>query len=131
MRELLMLGAVLLAMPAGAQEAPPPGPPASAQEDFAGLHNALHLSPAQEPAWAAYRAAAPSPGATEQRRRAAAALFPTLESPRRIDLVEAEMRQELLELQRQSKALKGLYAALSPEQQRVFDERTLPPDQRH
>ena len=41
------------------------------------------------------------------------------------------MRQELTELQRQSTALKALYATLSPEQQRVFDERTLPPEQRH
>ena len=103
----------------------------SPDQDFATLHAALHITPQQESAWAAYRAAAPSPAVTEQRRNAAAQMFPTLTSPRRIDLVEAEMRQELTELQRQSAALKALYATLSPEQQRVFDERTLPPEQRH
>lgn len=103
----------------------------SPDQDFATLHAALHITAPQESAWAAYRAAAPSPAVTEQRRNAAARMFPTLTSPRRIDLVEAEMRQELTELQRQSTALKALYATLSPEQQRVFDERTLPPEQRH
>ena len=103
----------------------------SPEQDFASLHNALHISAQQEAAWAAYRAAAPSPEATEQRRNAAAQMFPTLTSPRRIDLVEAEMRQELVELQRQSAALKALYGSFTPEQQRVFDERTLPPEQRH
>lgn len=100
-------------------------------QEFAALHGALRITPQQEAAWAAYRAAAPSPAVTEQRREAAAQMFPTLTAPRRIDLVEAEMRQELTEMQRQSAALKALYAALSPEQQRVFDERTLPPEQRH
>ncbi len=128
MRKLLIGAALVVALPAVVVPVRAQTPP---QEDFAGLHDALHLSAAQEPAWASYRAAAPSPGVTERRRRAAAALFPTLESPRRIDLVEAEMRQELLELQRQSQALKGLYAVLSADQQRVFDERTLPPEQRH
>ncbi len=91
------------------------------------LHLALRLSPAQETAWRAYRSAADLPNQAQQRRSAAAGLFRTLDAPHRMDLVEAEMRQELADLQRQSQALKAFYAALNPEQQRTFDTRTLPP----
>ena len=91
------------------------------------LHDALHLRIGQESAWAAYKASvAPSPQA-QQRRRAAAMLFPTITAPRRIDLVQAEMQRDLEDFRRQADALKAFYATLSPEQQRVFDTQTLPP----
>lgn len=90
------------------------------------LHRALNLTPDQEGAWAAYRAA-DVPNAAQQRRDAAAAMFAQIDAPHRMDLVEAEMRQELADLQRQSRALKAFYARLSPQQQRIFDVRTLPP----
>jgi hypothetical protein len=90
------------------------------------LHDALHLKAGQESAWATYKASvAPSPQA-QQRRRAAAMLFPTITAPRRIDLVQAEMQQDLADFHRQAEALKTFYATLSPEQQRVFDTQTLP-----
>jgi hypothetical protein len=54
-------------------------------------------------------------------------LFPTLTAPRRIDLVEAEMQQDLADLHRQAQALKAFYAILTPPQQRTFDTKTLPP----
>jgi hypothetical protein len=91
------------------------------------LHQALHLTPSQEGAWQLYRSASDVPDKAQSRRRSASTLFRTLDAPRRMDLVEAEMRQELADLQHQSQVLKAFYAALSPEQKRVFDERTLPP----
>jgi hypothetical protein len=91
------------------------------------LHQALHLTPSQEGAWQLYRSASDVPDKAQSRRRAASTLFRTLDAPRRMDLVEAEMRQELSDLQHQSQVLKAFYATLSPEQKRVFDERTLPP----
>ena len=90
------------------------------------LHQALNLSLGQEPAWRAYADAAAGQR-MEQRRRAASAMFARIDSPHRMDLAEAELKQELADMQRQSLALKALYAALSPQQQRVFDARTLPP----
>lgn len=93
------------------------------------LHQALHLSVAQDAAWQLYRSAADVPDKAQARRRAASSLFRTVDSPHRMDLVEAEMRQELDDLQRQSRALKSFYATLSPEQQHTFDVRTLPPEQ--
>ena len=91
------------------------------------LHQALHLSASQEGAWQLYRSASDIPDRAQSRRRAASNLFRTLDAPHRMDLVAAEMRQELVDLEHQSQVLKAFYAALSPEQQRVFDERTLPP----
>ncbi len=94
---------------------------------IAALHQNLRLTAQQEPAWKAYRDAASVPEKAQGRRRAAAKMFPTLTAPQRIDLIEAEMRQELADLQQQSKALKAFYAVLLPEQKRVFDTQTLPP----
>ena len=93
------------------------------------LHDALHLTPAQEPAWNAYKATATPSAQALQRRRSAAMLFPTLTAPRRVDLVEAEMQQDIADLHRQGEALKAFYAGLTPAQQRTFDTQTLPPRQ--
>ena len=107
--------------PAAGQSSP------NAQSPLNALHKALNLSPAQEPAWQAYRAGASAPTKAQDRRRAASQMLPNLNAPQRMDLVEAEMRQELLDLQQQSRVLKAFYAALSSEQQAVFDAQTLPP----
>lgn len=105
---------------------------ASAQAESIGLspnealHQSLRLDARQEVLWTAYRAATGTPGAAQARRSAASALFPTLDAPHRMDLVAAELRQELTDVERQSNALKAFYAALSPGQQRTFDAGTLP-----
>jgi len=102
------------------------------QSPVESLHRALHLSAAQEPAWTAYRAQAATPTKAQARRQAASQMFANLSAPQRMDLVEAEMRQELLDLQQQSQALKAFYATLSPEQKSIFDAQTLPPrDSQH
>ncbi len=54
-------------------------------------------------------------------------MFPNLSAPQRMDLIEAEMKQELVDLQQQSQALKAFYATLSLEQKKTFDAQTLPP----
>ena len=105
--------------------------PAAAQSISAtpieALHTALHLTPPQETAWKAYRGEASAPNRALDRRRAASQMFPSLSSPQRLDLVEAEMKEELRDLERQSRALKAFYATLDPAQQRTFDAQTLPP----
>jgi hypothetical protein len=93
--------------------------------DLSSLHDALHLTAAQEDGWRAYRAAiAPDPSA-QARRRAAAMMMATLPTPRRIDLVNAEMSEDLAEAHRQGEAVKAFYASLTPDQQRTFDHETL------
>jgi len=113
-----------LALVAGAAHAQSTGSNTAQIEQ---LHQALHLTTMQENAWQLYRSAADVPDKAQARRRSASSLFRTLDAPRRMDLVEAEMRQELDDLQRQSHALKAFYGTLSQDQQRIFDARTLPP----
>jgi hypothetical protein len=112
-----VLAALALASGAKAQQQPP---------NLTALHDALHLTAAQESAWSAYKASVIPPAGAQARRQAAAELFPTLPAPRRIDLVEAEMQQDMDELHRQAQALKTFYATLDTQQQRIFDTQTLP-----
>jgi hypothetical protein len=100
-----------------------------AANPFDTLHQALHLTTAQEAAWKVYRAQATAPNGAQERRKAAAGMFTTLNAPQRMDLVEAEMKQDLLDLQHQSQVLKVFYATLDGNQQRAFDAATLPPAQ--
>ncbi len=132
---MMAAGAVLavcagnaLTQTAQAQTAQPQSMPAqNPQASIESLHQALQLSPAQEGAWQLYRSASDIPEQAQARRRAASGLFRTLDAPRRMDLVEAEMQQELIDLQRQSRALKTFYGVLTPSQRAIFDARTLPP----
>jgi hypothetical protein len=120
-KRLIGLGlCAVLAGATGAHAQPP---------NLSGLHDALHLSAAQEAGWSVYKTSVSAPAQAQQRRRSAALLFPTLTAPRRIDLIEAEMQQDLADIHRQAQALKAFYGTLNPDQQRVFDAQTLPPPQ--
>jgi hypothetical protein len=112
---------LLLASGAALAQSPPEGPP---QPDLSRLHDALRLGPAQEAAWKAYAAAITPDPQLEARRRGAAAMMKSLPTPRRIDLVDAEMQEEMAAMRRQGQAVKAFYAQLSPEQQKTFDEMT-------
>src|SRR5450432_4097658 len=90
------------------------------------LHDDLRLSDSQEQAWRDYTAAiAPDPQA-QARHRAAQELLPMVPTPRRIALIEATMTQDALDFQRQGAAVKAFYGKLTLEQQRMFDQDTLP-----
>ncbi len=89
------------------------------------LHDSLHLTLPQEDAWRAYRrASAPDPEA-QARHRAAMTMMPSLTTPRRVDLIAAEMQANLDAAKRGGEAVKAFYAILTPEQQRTFDHQTL------
>jgi len=49
-----------------------------------------------------------------------------LPTPRRIDLLDANMQADLEVMHHQGEATKVFYATLTPEQQKVFDRQTLP-----
>jgi len=94
--------------------------------DAGELHAALHLSLQQETAWRAYQTALePDPGA-QARHQSAQAMMAALPTPRRIDLLNANMEADLELMHRQGEAAKAFYATLTPEQQKVFDRETLP-----
>lgn len=88
------------------------------------LHDALHLTGAQEDGWRAYVAAiSPDPGA-DARHRETSRMMPTLPTPRRVDLINAEVDADAAQVHRQGAAVKAFYASLTPDQQRTFDRQT-------
>lgn len=128
-----------------AQDAPPPPTAASAAHGQPGpehrgvmlermqhrraehlqlVHDALAIRPEQESAWQAFAASmTPQPGAWERkgegkgegedRRR--------LTTPERLDREVERAQAGVAALQRHAAAVKALYAALTPTQQRTFD----------
>jgi len=115
----LGLAATLLLVPAGT---------ALAQARDAGeLHAALHLTQPQEAAWRDYQMALEPDPVQQARHNSAQMMMSSLPTPRRIDLLDANMRADLEVMHRQGEATKAFYATLTPEQQKTFDRETLPP----
>ena len=106
-----------------------PGSAMAEAHDATELHSALTLSADQEPAWQTYQQALAPNSSAQSRHRSAEMMMPTLTTPRRIDLIEANMQADFDLMHRQGEATKAFYDRLSPAQQRVFDTQTLPPPQ--
>jgi hypothetical protein len=84
------------------------------------LHDALSIRPDQEGAWQAFAASmAPQPGAWEHRPMGEEGR--RLTTPERLDRKVERAQAALAALQRHAAAVKALYAALTPTQQRTFD----------
>jgi LTXXQ motif family protein len=103
---------------------------ASAQTgDLAQLHDALHLTHAQEDAWRAFSSASQPDPEQQARDSAAREMLARLTSPQRVDLSIAAVRADLETLERRGAAVKAFYATLSPSQQAIFDRETAPKSQ--
>lgn len=84
------------------------------------VHDALKLTKAQEPAWAAYQAAIkPQPRNAERGERGDWKAMP---APQRIEKQIEMSKQRIAHMEARLAATKTLYAALSPEQQKLFDQ---------
>ena len=94
--------------------------------DAAELHAALHLTLPQEAAWRDYQQALEPDPISQARHQSAQMMMTGLPTPRRIDLIEANMQADVEVMHRQGEATKAFYGALTPEQQKVFDRETLP-----
>ena len=94
--------------------------------DAGELHAALHLTESQETNWRAYQQALEQDPVTQARHQSAQMMMAGLPTPRRIDLLDANMQADLEVMHRQGEATKAFYATLTPEQQKVFDRQTLP-----
>lgn len=86
----------------------------------------LKLTPAQEGAWTSYTTAMKPPAHMGQRPTAEQrAEFDKLTTPERIDKMRALRTQRMADMNaamdQRGEATKAFYAALSPEQQKVFD----------
>lgn len=123
MRGLLLALGVLASASVAAAQAPPGRERA---DDLGRLHDDLRLNATQEAAWREFAAAVETPLQSEQRRRAAEQMMPTLATPRRIALMQATVAADLADLRRTGAAVLRFYNQLSPGQQQTFDRDTLP-----
>ena len=87
------------------------------------LKHKLQITPTQESAWNAYTAATTPPANFRPPERAE---FDKLTTPERIDRMRAMRSARAAEMDKRADAAKALYAALSPEQKKVFDAETAP-----
>lgn len=82
----------------------------------------LKLSPEQEPAWLAFVARSqPTPKPLAQ---AADKHWDQLTTPQRIERFKAHQAERQAAMNQRLDAVQGFYAALTPEQQKVFDNRS-------
>lgn len=85
----------------------------------------LQITAAQEPAWNAFTAAIRPDPAQRARMQAERGEWAKLTTPERIDRMRAERSQRDAEIDRRGDATKTFYAALTPAQQKLFDERPM------
>jgi periplasmic protein CpxP/Spy len=101
--------------------------PARMQEHIAKrqaqLKQKLQITPAQEGAWNAYTTAMQPP---LDSRRPERGELDKLTTPERIDRMRAMRAARAGEMDKRAEATKAFYAALSPEQKKVFDAETAP-----
>ena len=119
----LSLTCLLGASAASAQDRPPPPsqPP---------LPYLLHLRPEQAAAWRAYRDELALERASAARSRAEVEQLNALTTPQRLDRTLAELPQREADARRAADATRAFYAALLPDQRKIFDDVTqvrLPP----
>ncbi|UVW29105.1 Spy/CpxP family protein refolding chaperone [Massilia sp. H6] len=90
----------------------------------AALHDALELSPAQQPRWQAFVASTMPP---TERDRASQRLSKeqrhALSAPQRLERRIARHKQRTARMEARLAAMNSLYASLTPAQRKVFDER--------
>lgn len=144
----LLVSAALAVASLGASAQPAGGPPpdgkgkshmvrpdpARMQERMekrqAELKAKLELSPGQEAAWNTFvqaaRPPAPAQGLTPAQRKQRHEEFAAMTTPQRIDQMQARKAERDAEMARRAEATKSFYAVLTPAQQKIFDQNTLP-----
>lgn len=90
---------------------------------LADLKAKLGLNPAQEGAWTTFTNATQPPATP--RARPDRAEFEKLTTPERIDRMQAIKAQRDQAMRQRGEATKAFYAALTPEQKKLFDAETL------
>ena len=91
----------------------------------AALKARLKLTPAQESAWTTFAAAHKMP-ADMMAKRADQAALEKLTTPERLERMKALRSQHMAAMDQRDEATRVFYAALTPEQQKVFDASTVP-----
>ncbi|MGH8853074.1 MAG: Spy/CpxP family protein refolding chaperone [Telluria sp.] len=86
------------------------------------LQEALKLTPAQQPVWQAFVASSMPPQGERAGQRLTKEQRAALTAPQRLERRIAMQKQRLAHMEARLSALNSLYAALTPEQRKVFDE---------
>ena len=87
------------------------------------LHDALKLTPAQQPVWQAFVASMTPPLKGERAgQRLSKEQRSALTAPQRMERRIAMQKQRTARMEARLSALNSLYATLTPEQRKVFDE---------
>lgn len=87
------------------------------------LHEALKLTPAQQPVWQAFVASMTPPQKGERaHQRLDKEQRTALTAPQRLERRIAMQKQRTARMEARLSALNSLYSALTPEQRKVFDE---------
>ena len=87
------------------------------------IHDALQLTAAQEPAWAAYQSAIKPAGAMHTQGEHAA--WATLSAPARMEKMIGMAKQHTAAMESHLAALSTFYAVLTPAQRKAFDAATM------
>lgn len=90
---------------------------------LAALKQKLQLSPAQEGAWQGFSTANQPPARPPQRFDRGE--FAKLTTPQRLDRMQARQAERAERFASRAAATRSLYAALTPEQQKLFDSESL------
>ena len=90
------------------------------------LHAILHIRPDQEPAWRAFQAGMTPPAGIVSELRASAERMATMTTPQRLDILGQNLQLAETIFHREADAMRHLYAALTPDQQRIFDQAMTP-----
>ncbi len=101
---------------------------------FDALKMQLKITPAQESAWSAYTAAM-KPPAGMMAHRPDPAEMQKLSTPERIDKMQALRTQRMTQMNatmtQRGEATKAIYAVLTPEQRKLFDDGAMQRGERH
>ncbi len=109
-------GALLISASAVSAQAPPQ------QQQGPDLHAMLHIRADQEAAWRTYQQGVTPPAGIIATLRASAQRAVSMTTPQRLDLQEQNHALEGTIFHHQVEAVRKFYAALSPEQQRTYDQ---------
>lgn len=90
---------------------------------LAALKQKLQLNPAQEGAWQSFNAATQPPARPPQRFDRAE--FAKLTTPQRLERMQARQAERAERFASRAAATRSFYAALTPEQQKVFDAESM------
>lgn len=142
LNSFLLAGLLATAGASAMAQAAPAAPMAGLHDDRMGRHDPakmqawvakhqadlkakLKITPTQESAWLAFTASMQSPARVARLTPEQRAEFDKLSTPERIDKMRALRAQHLTEMtaamDQHGEAIKTFYAALNPDQQKIFD----------